>query len=305
MSARTAKRRATGSSSKGSSSKGSSSKGSTGRTRARDSASDAVGNYRVRQLESSRFGIVYDIDGPRVRLGVVWFLLAVGCLYLGLAAVTVLFAGVAALAAAQTATALRTRWRRPDRASAAALAAAVPVAAAVGTGLAGLVLMVGAVAVSVAAVVRRSGSDPVVDAGAVVRSALFVGLAAAAVVMLFRVDIGAAATLVLLISAYEFGDFLVGTGAANQIEGPASGILAVVVATGALAVAGPPPFEGASLWLFAAVAAVAAPLGQVLASALLPRAGAPARALRRLDSYLVAAPVWLVLMWAGVQGQAS
>src|SRR5690606_17225983 len=77
---------------------------SKGRTTARDSAAEALGSYRLRQLETSRFGIVYDIDGPRVRLGVAWFLAAIVCLYLGLTAVTALFAGVAGLAAAQTAT---------------------------------------------------------------------------------------------------------------------------------------------------------------------------------------------------------
>ncbi len=37
---------------------------------------------------------------------------------------------------------------------------------------------------------------------------------------------------------------------------------------------------------------LAAPLGQLLASAILPRAGAPASGLRRLDSLLLAAPIW-------------
>lgn len=238
-----------------------------------------------------------------MRLGVAWFVACVVALYLGLAAVTVLFAAVAALAAAQTATALRASWRRPDRRSAAVVAAVVPVAAAFGTAMAGAVLVVATVVLVAVAVARpRKGGDPIVDAGAAVRSSLFVALAAASVVMLFRVDIGAAATIVLLVSAYEFGDFLVGSGAANQVEGPASGILAVAVVTAALAVVGPPPFEGTSIWLFGAVVAVTAPMGQVAASAILPRAGAPARALRRLDSYMVAAPVWLVMMWAGVQG---
>ncbi|QGG93778.1 hypothetical protein [Actinomarinicola tropica] len=270
-----------------------------GRRRARETATDAIGSYRLRQLETSRFGIVYDIDGPRVRLGVLWFFVALGCLYLGIAAVAVLFAAVAALAAAQTATVLRTKWRRPDRAVAAGVAGVVPLAAALGTGLAGAALVVATlVAVGLAVARPQKGSDPLVDAGAVVRASLAVGLAAASVVLLYRVDIGAAVTIVLLVSAYEVGDFLVGTGAANQVEGPVSGILLMAVLTAALSVlVPPPPFEGSAIWLFAAVVAVGAPLGQVLASAILPRAGAPARALRRLDSYLVAAPAWLVLMW--------
>jgi hypothetical protein len=86
------------------------------------------------------------------------------------------------------------------------------------------------------------------------------------------------------------------------VEGPVAGILLVLVMTGALSVdvIQPPPFEGGTIWLFGIIAAILCPVGQIAASAILPRAGAPARALRRLDSYLVAAPVWLVLMWAEV-----
>ena len=275
--------------------------GEPSRRRARPK--DTATRYRERQLASSRYGIVYDVDGPRVRLGVLWFLLCLVCLYIGLVALAALFAAVAALAAEQVATVLRNRWRRPDRAVAGVVAAAVPLAAAAGTALAGAVLVVASVVVVVLAAARPvKGTDPVVNAEAVMRSALAPALAAAAVVMLYRVDIGAAVTIVFLISSYEFGDFLVGTGASNQIEGPASGVLAMLVMTAALAVVGPPPFEGGSIWFFGVVAAILAPAGQDPASAIPPRAGAPARALRRLDSYLLAAPVWLVLMWAGLQG---
>jgi hypothetical protein len=53
-----------------------------------------------------------------------------------------------------------------------------------------------------------------------------------------------------------------------------------------------PPFDGEAAFTFAALAAVACPLGQLLASALLPAADAKAPALRRLDSLLLLAPVW-------------
>lgn len=264
-------------------------------------ATDASVGFRQRQLDTSRYGIVYDIDGPRVRLGVVWFLLAGVALWLGIVPTAVVFGLVAALAAAQTATAWRARWCRPDRRVAGALALAVPLSALVGVGLAGITIMVGAlVSVVAASVMRVKGSDPIVNAGTVVRSWLFVGLAAASVVLLHRVDVGAAIALFLVVSAYEFGDFLVGSGASNRVEGPVAGILAAAVVTGLMSVDffAPPPFEGSSIWMFGVVAALLCPVGQVAASAILPRAGAPARALRRLDSYLVAAPVWLVMMWA-------
>jgi hypothetical protein len=264
-------------------------------------ATDASVGFRQRQLDTSRFGIVYDIDGPRIRLGVLWFFVAAVALVVGMVSTAVVFGLVAALAAAQSATALRARWRRPDRRVAAAIAFAMPLSALVGVGLLGITVMASALlAVVASAALRTKGTDPIVDAGAVIRSSLFVGLAAASMVLLHRVDVGAAVTLFLMVSAYEFGDFLVGSGASNRVEGPASGILAVVVATWALAVIDPPPFEGGTVWLFGIITAIVCPVGQVAASAILPRAGAPARALRRLDSYLVAAPLWLVLMWAEV-----
>jgi hypothetical protein len=48
--------------------------------------------------------------------------------------------------------------------------------------------------------------------------------------------------------------------------------------------------------LFGILTALSCPLGQLLASALLPRGAAWAPALRRIDSYLLAAPLWLVLL---------
>jgi hypothetical protein len=258
-------------------------------------------SYRVDRLAKSRFGIVYDIDGPRVRLGVAWFVAAIATAYLGLLPLALLVAAIAAVAAAQTAQALRTKWCRPSRATAAAIAGAIPLAAAVGTGLAGLVVIVAAIASVVLANMRRPRrTDPIVDGGAVIRASLFVGLAAASLVMLYRVDIGAAVTLLVVLSAYECGDYLIGSGASNMVEGPFSGFLAVVVVAGAAAVIQPPPFTALGLWLYALVAAATAPVGQIAASAILPRAGATAPALRRLDSYLVAGPVWLVLLWSGV-----
>ena len=266
----------------------------TGTTAGRDES------FRAGRLARSRFGIVYDIDGPRVRLGVIWFLAVLVASAVGVVALGILLGGVAALAGAQTARALRTRWRRPDIATSAFLAAAIPLAAIVGTGLAGVAVVGAAVFSVVMSSIRADRTDPVIDAGAVLRAAVFVGLAAASLVILYRFDVGAVVTLVMMVSAYEVGDYLVGSGATNVVEGPASGVLALVVLTAAVAVIQPPPFVGTGLWVYAGFAAIAAPLGQVVASAILPRAGAPARALRRLDSYLVAGPVWVVLLWGGV-----
>lgn len=258
-------------------------------------------SFRATRLAQSRFGIVYDIDGPRVRLGVLWFIAVLVAIAIGITALAVLVGAIAALAAAQTAQALRTRWRRPDLATSALVAALITAAACFGRGLTGLAVVVGSIgAVATAGARSQRRRDPIIDGAGVVRSAVFVGLAAASLVMLYRFDIGAVITLILLASAYECGDYLVGSGSANVFEGPLAGFLAVLVMTAALAVVQPPPFQPVGLWLYAGVLLVTAPLGQVLASALLPRAGAPAPALRRLDSYLLAAPLWLVLLWSGI-----
>jgi hypothetical protein len=51
------------------------------------------------------------------------------------------------------------------------------------------------------------------------------------------------------------------------------------------------PFDVAGLSLLG-FAAVACPLGQILASAALPDARASASALRRIDSLIILAPLW-------------
>jgi hypothetical protein len=66
----------------------------------------------------------------------------------------------------------------------------------------------------------------------------------------------------------------------------------------AVSAAGFPPFEIGNSLGFALLAAVLAPAGQLLASLVLPAAGAPAPAVRRLDSLLLLAPAWALLAGA-------
>ena len=111
-------------------------------------------------------------------------------------------------------------------------------------------------------------------------------------VLLTRLDQGSAIALLLLVSAYETGDYLVGSGARNPFEGPLAGIAAVTVVTFVVSTFGIAAFDVGQAWLFGALVAVLAPLGQLFASAVLPAAAAPASCLRRLDSLLLAGPVW-------------
>ena len=70
----------------------------------------------------------------------------------------------------------------------------------------------------------------------------------------------------------------------------------MVVVSAALYIVLPAPFTTDSFPLFVILTAVAAPLGQIAGSAVLPRGDSWAPAVRRLDSYLIAAPLWLLLM---------
>ena len=128
------------------------------------------------------------------------------------------------------------------------------------------------------------------------RSSIPVGLAAGSLAGLTDVGFGAVLALILLTSAYETGDFLVGSGSANALEGPLSGLVALGTVLFILWIVAPAPFTASSIVLFGALAAVCCPLGQIFASALLPRGAAWAPALRRLDSYLISAPLWLLLL---------
>ena len=246
-----------------------------------------------------RYAVVYDTDGPLVRLGVLWFVLAITVMAVGPLPTALLYGGVAAVAAAQTAHA----WRRPDRRDrveprpnglmAAAIAGGMAVGACLGAGGAGLALLVGvAAAVAVATGDSASSNPAVVDAGWTIQCALPPGFAVMSVVLLARLDQGSAIALLLLVSAYETGDYLVGSGAGNAVEGPLAGLCALLVLTFIVSALPISTLSFAQAWFLGGCVAVLAPVGQLVASGLLPTAGARASALRRLDSLLLAAPIW-------------
>ncbi|MSO87727.1 MAG: hypothetical protein EXQ71_09440 [Acidimicrobiia bacterium] len=121
---------------------------------------------------------------------------------------------------------------------------------------------------------------------------MFPGLVGLSMVLLDGIDQGSALVLLLLVSAYEIGDYIVGSGARTPYEGPAAGLVAVVVITFIVSTTPISALSFGDSWIFGLVVAVGAPGGQVLASALLPTATGPASALRRIDSLLLVAPVW-------------
>jgi hypothetical protein len=253
---------------------------------------------RTQQRQGRRLAVVYDIEPPHVRLGLAWFLLVVVAMALGgTLALAAVYGGASALGAYQCARCWRRRKpNRPDPVVAAAIGGVLPLAAAISTAVLGIAVL-GAVVV---ALVRASAeSTPLLaTAGRTLQCSLWVGGAAAGVVAAHRFESWAAIGLVLVVSAYETGDYIVGSGSRNVIEGPVAGIAAALVVQFAVSAAGFAPFEIGNALGFALLAAVLCPAGQVVASLVLPAAAAPAPAVRRLDSLILLAPVWALVAGA-------
>ena len=250
---------------------------------------------RARRLQR-RYIAPYDLEGPKVRLGIAWFFVAVLALAIGPLPAALVYGLVAAAAAAQAARAWRRRRspaERPNETVAALIAGAMGLGACLGAGGAGLALIGGvALAYVTATGDVKSPNRAITDAGWTVQCGVPVGIIAMSMVLLVRLDPGSAIALLLLVSAYEVGDFLVGSGARNPYEGPAAGASAIVVITFIVSTLPISTLSFGEAWLFGGIVAVGAPLGQMAASAILPTAGSPATALRRLDSLLIVAPVW-------------
>lgn len=250
-----------------------------------------VRSKRTKRLRR-RYAVVHDVDGPRIRLGILWFFLALGALAVGPLPTALVYGGVAAVAAAQAARCWRKRRMRPSVEVAALTAGLAGLGACLGAGGAGAAILLGVGAAYLLAASEASPNPAIVDAGFTLQCALPVAGVALSMVLLARLDQGSAIALLLLVSAYETGDFIVGSGARNPFEGPAAGASAVVVVTFIVSTLPISTLGFGDAWLFGGLVVLLAPLGQLLASAVLPSATSPALALRRLDSLLLAAPVW-------------
>ncbi|MFS8482067.1 MAG: hypothetical protein FWJ94_09190 [Acidimicrobiia bacterium] len=248
---------------------------------------------RRRPIDRRRLAVVYDIDGPRVRLGLAWFVgftAAVGASPITAALALAVAVGWAARQVVRA-------WGSVQwQADLAAGVAALPVLAAL-VGLPGLVggLALGFV-VAVGAACSPDGARMPGPGGrmatlGILLFALLPAFAAGSVVLTRAESMFAALVLVVVVCAYEMADFLVGSGAGNPVEGPLAGVTTASLVALPLAVMLVEPYDAAGVALLG-VTAAACPLGQIFGSALLPGAGAPAPALRRIDTLLVLAPVW-------------
>jgi len=249
-----------------------------------------------RKYRRRRLAVVYETNGPRVRLGLGWFAVVVLALLAGRFAIGLLYSLTASAAAFQAAYVWQKAGARPHRLAAGAGALAIGVCGALATPLVGIAILI-FVGISMffsygIAARSRGRLDPLVMTSFTIRCGLFPGFAAACVGITARYSLTGAAGLVLIVCAYEVGDYLVGSGADNPYEGPVAGAAAIVVVTFAITALGLKPFVFPGSFALAALAAVLCPMGQLAASLILPKVDAPASALRRIDSLLVLAPAW-------------
>lgn len=247
-----------------------------------------------------------DTGGPRVRLGFLWFFLALAAVTSG-RWWTAALAGVVAAAAGYQTTRVWAIARaeadddRPVPSGAgrlpallaALLAASVSVAAGYGTGAAGAaMLVVSAVAGLLMVTAGRATGATVAIA------ALLPALAASSIVLALQVDLWVALFLVLTVSLYDAGNFALGADATGRWEGPVGGVLGALAVTFTMATIQVPPLDRAQWWIAGAVVAGTCAAGQWLTSYFLPEPTAWVPALRRLDAYLVAGPMLVATMWA-------
>ncbi len=260
---------------------------------------------REARWQNNRLAVPYPTDGPKITFGVLWFLALIGAALLGSyfdepAVAAVAIAGVAAPVAGVAGLQTGNAWF-PNLSATRAWTAV----AAYLTGIAGFFgpwgvligVALGLIVLLFYVVLYRGHRRTAAQLFDVLaRSAIPVGAAVASLAALGTVGIGVQVSLIVLVSAYETGDFIVGSGSANAFEGPLAGLVSLGAVAFLLFLIQPAPFDAFTILLFASLAAVCCPLGQILASGLLPRGNSWAPALRRLDSYLLAAPIWLILV---------
>jgi hypothetical protein len=243
-------------------------------------------------------------NGLRITLGVAWFAAVLAATAVGRWPLAGVLAAVAALGAAQNVHAWRRLGGSGNEAVAAIVAGGATLAAGWQAQAAAFVLFAGCAAAVVAAVVARRRRAPVLAAaGVTVRSFTVPVAATVGILLVYGVEPVAAGVLIVLLSAYDAGSFLVGAGERGPVAGIVAGIASVLVTAFPFAlfvdILGLPPFDSwQAAWVFAGIIAALAPLGPALTSLALPSADADVRALRRIDVFVVAAPLWA---WALLQ----
>lgn len=234
-----------------------------------------------------------DIDGPKVRIGIVWAAITGVAALLGPVATALVFAVVALGAAGQATRSWRATDTRPYRPV--AVGGAVVCALAGSAGPLAVVAAAGVAAVAAVTAQQLRFGGRTWDARTTIAIALVVGVGAATPALAAD-QLGLLPVVVLVLSVHlaDASAFVVGSGARSRWEGPVAALAGVAALSVAVAAVLVPPFRGASPWILGAIVAAGVPAGTMVATMLLGRGEAPVPALRRLDGYLVTGPVWLL-----------
>lgn len=267
--------------------------------RSRRSAAPAAAPARPRRPDQPSWLGRTPVAGPRIRLGVLWFLVAVAAATAGRWASAIVWSATAAVGAADLVRVWRdwggvAEQRGPQRVVAGVLSGLATLAAAIGVGASGAALVLVGVAAVVCTVVlaRRAQPSPELPLASVLPV-----IACAPVVLVVLEGPLAALFLIGAVSMYDAGNFLIGAQARRAWEGPVVGVIGVLAVTFTMAALQAQPFDTATAWVAGAVLAVACPLGQAVLTAFLPARDTLAVRARRIDTYLVAAPLFLAATW--------
>jgi hypothetical protein len=266
----------------------------------------------ARRSRLAAYAVHHDPSGPRIRFGVAWMILLVVAFAVGPLAMALLLAVAGGAAALQ----LGGAWRRVDgsvnQLVAGGGSAVLPLAAWFNNSVAGVAVLVFAVVALVLGpdlanpFARRADDEAAAPlaiperltaAGLTLRCGLFVGVALLAAVQIQRETSTVLLFFVVAVSVYDAGHFLVGADARTATAGPIAGAIGVLVWSVAMWQYEPEPLVGVQTLWFGLLIALAAPAGELFASWLLPSATAAAPALRRIDSWLLAAPLFLGGLW--------
>ncbi len=232
-----------------------------------------------------------DTRGPKVVVGALWAVAAIGALTVGQVPFALVMAAVAGAAAGQAAWS----WRHasPPREPVAPVALTAATVAVLGAAVGPL----GVIVTSVLAVVGGAAWAWAASGGKlwdVALTLLCAAVPAGAVVgpVLLR---GSSLEVPFILMAYallyDAGAWVMGSGSRHRWVGPLAGMVCVVPVTMLVAALGL-QFRGAAAWELGGLAAVLAPLGPAVATLVLGDRGGSAPALRRLDSLVLLGPVW-------------
>lgn len=264
----------------------------------RTSRRDGRSRRARRQPSTNASGLapVYDVDGPRVRYGIAWFLVAAPAVALSPFSAGVVYAAAGGLGGRQV---VRS-WRLSGLQGivAAAAVAATVLAAAWGSASALIALLVGGTMSAVVGFMGPTGAlgrapGRVASTAIMLQAVVPLAVGCGAMVLLRGESEVVAVILFAMVCAYEVGDFLMGSGSWTALEGPLAGGLAFILVGFPAVLLVLEPFDVLGAWVLVA-AALACPVGQWIASAVLPRPDATAAALRRVDTLLVVAPLWVI-----------